>query len=227
MKNDYSKIENLIFDLDNTIILDKDEDIETYKEALENLGYNSEDYYKIYSAIDETEELLTEDDVYFTKEKTLNYINKKLNRNYTIELLDELSNSVGKYWIKNILLDQKIVEYLYKKYNLYVYTNFFEKGQYERLQNIGYDKYFKKVFGADNYGAKPFKKGIENVLNEMGAKPEECLMIGDTKGKDILSASKVGMQAILFDFDGTRDKKEINLNNYIVIKDFKELLEIL
>ena len=140
MKNDYSKIENLIFDLDNTIILDKDEDIETYKEALENLGYNSEDYYKIYSAIDETEELLTEDDVYFTKEKTLNYINKKLNRNYTIELLDELSNSVGKYWIKNILLDQKIVEYLYKKYNLYVYTNFFEKGQYERLQNIGYDK---------------------------------------------------------------------------------------
>ena len=61
----------------------------------------------------------------------------------------------------------------------------------------------------------------------MGAKPEECLMIGDTKGKDILSASKVGMQAILFDFDGTRDKKEINLNNYIVIKDFKELLEIL
>ena len=88
--------------------MDKDEDIETYKEALENLGYNSEDYYKIYSAIDETEELLTEDDVYFTKEKTLNYINKKLNRNYTIELLDELSNSVGKYWIKNILLDCRI-----------------------------------------------------------------------------------------------------------------------
>jgi len=39
----------LNMDLDNTIILDKDEDIETYKEALENLGYNSEDYYKIYS----------------------------------------------------------------------------------------------------------------------------------------------------------------------------------
>lgn len=220
-------MKNLIFDLDNTIILDKEEDIEDYKEALENIGYAPDDYYKIYEAIDETEELLTEEDIYFKREKLLNYINQKLNRNYTMELIESLSDVVGRKWTKTILLDEEIVKYLAGKYNLYVYTNFLEKPQMQRLQTIGYDKYFKDVFGADEVGAKPFKKGIENVLELIGAKPEECMMIGDSKNKEILSAYKVGMKAILYDYDGNRDRKDIQLDNYIVIKDFKELLEIL
>lgn len=227
MKIDYSKIKNLIFDLDNTIILDVDEDIEIYKDVLKNLGYDEKYYYEIFVAIDEVENLLTEDDIYFSKEKILNYINKKLNQNYTMELIDGLSDAVGKYWIKNILLDEEIIKYLAGKYNLYVYTNFFEKGQKERLKNIDYYKYFKGVFGADKVGAKPFKNGMENVLKLINSKPEECIMIGDTKNKEILSASKVGMKAILYDYNGMRDKKEIELDNYISIKDFKELLEIL
>lgn len=227
MKPDYSKVKNLIFDLDNTIILDTDEDVECYKEALENLGYDPDDYYKIFVAIDETEALLTEDDIYFTHEKILNYINKKLNKNYKMNLIDELSDSVGKKWTKIVLLDEEIVKYLSEKYNLYVYTNFLEKSQMQRLQTIGYDKYFSGVFGADKVGAKPFKKGIENVLKLIEARPEECIMIGDSKNKEILSASKVGMQAILYDYDGMRDKNDIKLDNYISIKDFKEILEIL
>lgn len=220
-------MKNLIFDLDNTIILDKEEDIEDYKEALVTLGYSPDDYYKIYEAIDETEELLSEDDIYFVPEKALNYINEKLDKNYTMELIDALSDIVGKNWIKRILLDEEIVKYLAEKYNLYVYTNFFKKAQLQRLQTIGYDKYFKGVFGADEVGAKPFKKGIENVLQLIGAKPEDCMMIGDSKNKEILSAYKVGMKAILYDYDGNRDKKEIQLDNYIIIKNFKELLDIL
>ncbi len=220
-------MKNLIFDLDNTIILDKEEDIEDYKEALETLGHDPDDYKKIYDAIDETEEHLTEDDIYFTKEKALDYINKKLNRNYTMKLIEAISDVVGKKWTKRILLDEKIVKYLAEKYNLYVYTNFFQRAQRQRLQTIGYDKYFKDVFGADKVGAKPFKKGIENVLELIGAKVEDCIMIGDSKNKEILSASKVGMRAILYDFDGNRDKKDISLNNYIAIKDLKELMKIL
>lgn len=227
MKQEYSKIKNLIFDLDNTIILDIDEDVEIYKEALKELKYDPDDYYRIYEAIDETEEALTENDIFFTKEKALKHINEKINKNYKIEVIDKLSEKVGKYWTKNILLDEETAKYLARKYNLYVYTNFFEDAQAQRIQTIGYDKYFKRVFGADKVGAKPFKKGIENVLKLIETKPEECIMIGDSKNKEILSASKVGMQAILYDYDGMRDKKDIKLDNYIIIKDFKELLDIL
>jgi len=220
-------MKNLIFDLDNTIILDKEEDIEDYKDALEKLGYNPDDYYEIYCAIDETEELLTESDIYFTKQRVLDHINKRLNKKYTMELIEALSDVVGERWTKTVLLEEEVVKYLSRKYDLYIYTNFFQDEQAKRIKNIGYDKYFKNIFGADEVGAKPFKKGIENVLEMIGAKAEDCIMIGDSKNKEILSASKVGMRAILYDFDGNRDKKDIKLNNYIVIKDFKELMKIL
>lgn len=35
------------------------------------------------------------------------------------------------------------------------------------------------------------------------------------------------MKAILYDYDGKRDKKDINLDNYIIVKDLKELMKIL
>ena len=223
----FTQIKYLIFDLDNTIILDEEEEINTYKDALKKLNYDIEDYYKIYVAVDEYEASVLEEELYFTKQGLLEFLNKNLNRNYSIELIDELCDVIGKKWIRKILLDKKTAEYLSSKYKLYIYTNFFGDAQYERIKNIGYDKYFKKVFGPEEYGLKPYRKSIENVLNEIGAEPDECLMIGDSKNKEILSASIVGMKAILYDYDGNRDKKDINLDNYIIVKDLKELMKIL
>lgn len=227
MKNDYSKIKYLIFDLDNTIILDEEEDINTYKEALESLKYNPKDYYKIYDAIDEYEVSVTEEELFFTKNGLLEFLNKNLNRNYSLELINKLCDIIGKYWIRKILLDEETVQYLSSKYKLYIYTNFFGDVQYERIKNIGYDKYFEKVFGPDKYGLKPYKKSINMVLNEIGCTADECIMIGDSKDKEILSASNVGMKAILFDYNGKRDKKDIKIDNYIVIKELQELQDIL
>ena len=53
MNEIYSKIKYLIFDLDNTIILDEEEEINTYKDVLKKLNYDIEDYRKIYEAVDE------------------------------------------------------------------------------------------------------------------------------------------------------------------------------
>lgn len=227
MKEDFSNIKYLIFDLDNTIILDEEEDIDTYKEVLRKLNYNIEDYHKIYDAVDEYEFSVSEEELYFTKQGLLDFLNKHLNRNYSMELINGLCEIIGKKWIRKVLLDEETVRYLASKYKLYIYTNFFGEAQYERIKNIGYDKYFEKVFGPDKYGLKPYKKSINMVLEEIGATSNECLMIGDTKDKEILSASNIGMKAILFDYNGARDKKEIELNNYIVVKDLKELMEIL
>lgn len=221
------KVKYLIFDLDNTIILDEEEEINTYKDALKKLNYDPEDYCKIYDAVDEYEVAVTEDELYFTKQGLLEFLNKTLNRNYSMELIEELCDVIGKYWIRKVLLDEETVKYLSSKYKLYIYTNFFSDAQYERIKNIGYDKYFEKVFGPETYGLKPYRKSIELVLTEINARPEECLMIGDSKDKEILSADIVGMKAILYDYNGKRDKKNIEINNYIVVKNLKELKEIL
>lgn len=220
-------IKNLIFDLDNTIILDKDSDSEFYKEALRNCGYDEGNYYNIYMAIDEYDKLITEESMYYNKKEMLNTINQVLHTDYSINLVDEIIRVIGQYWTKRIILKENIVKELVKKYNLYIYTNYFHEAQEKRIENIGYLNYFKKVFGADEYGSKPFKKSFENVLKEMNSKPEECIMIGDDKTRDIMAANNIGMKSILYDYNGKRDKKEIELKNYIVINDMEELLKIL
>lgn len=219
-------IKNLIFDLDNTIIKDEVDDSVYYKKALRNCGYSEENYYKIYCSIDEYDNLKTENNMFYDKKEMLETINRILNTSYDINLIDELILVVGEDWTKRIILKEDIIKKLYKNYNLYVYTNFFEEAQENRLKNIGYLKYFKKVFGADNYGSKPFRKSFELILEEMDSKPEECIMIGDTINKDILAANNIGMKSILYDYNGKRDKKELNLKNYVVINDIDNLLNI-
>lgn len=86
---------------------------------------------------------------------------------------------------------------------------------------------FRKVFGADRVGGKQFKKSMKNILTEIKATPEECIMVGDTKSTDIACANFVGMKAILYDYNDMRDLENIELNNYIVIKNLDELLKLL
>ena len=220
-------VKNIFFDLDNTIIKDEDIDSEYYKIALKNSGYNENDYWGIYCKIDEYEKTLNKDDIFYKKEGLLNFINKGLNKNYSIKLIDDLSYIVGEEWTKRVILPKDTIEYLYKKYNLYVYTNFFIDAQKARINNIGYSKYFKKIFTADIYGSKPFKKSFENILKELNTIPEDCIMIGDNKKVDVMAANNVGMKSILYDYDGTRDRKDIEAQNYMVVKDLKELENIL
>lgn len=226
MNYDYSKIKNIFFDLDNTLILDENSDSEDYKEVLANLGYDEDKYYGIYMAIDEYDKFLTEENSFYNEKEMLEFINEYLSENYSIELIEGVKTAMEKNWIKRPLIKEKTLEELSKKYNLYVYTNYFGNSQAKRLENMGYKKYFKKVFGADEYGAKPYKKNFQKILNEINAKPEECIMVGDTKKLDILAANNIGMKSILFDFNGKRDDSEIELQDYIVIKDMEDLKKI-
>lgn len=220
-------LKNMIFDLDNTIIYDTASDAESYKRVLKNNGYNEEDYIAIYDSVDKYDKTINEQNCYYDKLKMLDFINKDLNKNYSEKFIDEIITSVGTEWIKIVLISKETIEYLFSKYNLYVFTNYYQEAQTERLRRIGYLKYFKKVFGADKYGCKQFKKSFEKVLNEIEAKPEECIMIGDDKSKDIVAANNMNMKSILYDYNGRRDKKEIVANDYIIIKDMNELKKLL
>lgn len=219
-------IKNIIFDLDNTIIEDKDVDVLHYKEALRNCGYSEDNYINVYNALDDYEQTLSEENRFYSRETAIEFLNKKLNTNYDIKLVDELNKVIGKYWI-NPFLSEDTLKYLASKYKLYVFTNWFEVAQTERLQNIGYLKYFTKVFGSDTVGAKPYLSSYNTVLENIGALPSECIMIGDNKKCDIQGANNAGISAILFDYNGRRDKKDIYAPDYKVVTNLKELENIL
>lgn len=220
-------IKNLIFDLDDTIIKDELEDAIYYKEALRNCGYDENNYKKVYDAIEIYDNTRSEKCLYYNKQEMLKVINFELQTDYSINLIDELILVIGKYWTKRVQIKEENIKKLSEKYNLYIYTNFFTEAQLMRIKNIGYDKYFKKVFGADLYGCKPFKISFQKILDELNTNANECIMIGDSKNKDILAANNIGMKSILYDYNGKRDKNEYKLENYIVISDLNKLIEIL
>lgn len=220
-------IKNIIFDLDNTIIEDTEDYILYYKEALKNCGYDEDIYLTIYNALNDYEHSLTENNRFYSKEAAIDFLNNKFGTNYDIKLMDEINKVIGKYWIRHIFLPEDTLKYLSSKYNLYVFTNWFESPQTERLKNIGYFKYFSRVFGSDTVGAKPFKASFYNVLNFISASPSECIMVGDSKKHDIFGANNAGIRAILFDYDNNRDKKDIFASNYDVVTDLKELEKLL
>ncbi len=216
-------IKNILFDLDNTLIENQEEDILWYKKALSNLGYDENDYMNIYNAIDEYAFTLSEENNFYSKQSMLDFINISLDRNYSIELIDEFNKYIAKYWIKHPFIDEKTLQCLSSKYNLYIFTNWFKDAQAGRLENIGLLKYFKNIFSPEYYGTKPFKSAFENVLNTLRCKADECVMIGDSKYCDIFGARNIGMNAILFDYNGSRDKSDIIVDNYSVINDLKQL----
>ena len=224
---DYSKVKNIILDLDNTIILDTEEDSEFYREALINAGFADDYFYGIYQAIDEYDKILTEDEPYYDENKLLEFINEYLGQEFNLDVIKNLKEVAGREWTKRVIIPEDVMEYLSSKYNLYVYTNYFQDVQEARIENIGYSKYFKKIFGADKYGCKQFKKCFEKVLSEINAKAEECIMIGDDKSRDIVAANNVKMKSLLYDYNNKRDKKEIKADNYCVIKNMNELKKIL
>ncbi len=216
-----SKIKNLIFDLDGVIIKFNSDDAIVYKEVLKKFKYNENDYLKIYKAIDDYEKSLTNEKNFFNRIEMRNFINNLLMENYSQELIDAIIIS-GSKWIKGVNISKEVLEELCGKYNLYIYSNYYYDCQSARIKAIGYDKYFKKILCGDEYGAKPFRKSFERMLNEIDAKPEECIMIGDNKFVDILGASNIGMKTILYDYDGKRDRKDIVIDNYEIIKNMKE-----
>lgn len=220
-------IKNILFDLDNTLIKNEDDDMLYYKEALSNLGYDENDYNRLYDVIDDYETTFTEKENFYSKNEMLDFVNKKLNKSYSIELIDEVNKCIAKYWIRHPFVKIDTLQYLSSKYDLYVFTNWFSNTQSKRLDNIGIIRYFKNVFGADYYGSKPFKSAFQNVLQKLNCLPNECVMIGDSKLNDIWGARNIGMNAILFNFDGTRDKSDIIVDNYSVISNLTELEKLL
>ena len=204
----------IIFDLDNTLIDWKDEFINALKSVLDemNYDYNEEVIINIDKAIDKNELLYEK----LTKENLLENINNSCNLNLPIEFIDKLIVSQGNciYKDDNLL---KVIDYLSKKYDLYVVSNWFTKTQMLRLEKMGVLKYFKKVIGADINYYKPDKRVFDMILNNY--KKEELLSIGDSLKNDVLLPISLGIDAIW--------KTNNESNEYRTIKNLIELMDIL
>lgn len=212
-------IKRIIFDVDGTLIPWKDEyDEITFSKTLEEfkIKYDKNLLGKFSKAINNYEKVNNT----YSREQMIKQINKQTNQNLKTDFLE--------CWFENILkyatpekIDTKIIstlEYLSKKYELVILSNWFEKPQKERIEKCGIYKYFKEIYISEKFKNKPNEEAFRKAINMN--KPEECIMVGDSLKSDIIPASKIGIRTIWL----CEDSNEKNINS---IKELCELKEIL
>jgi phosphoglycolate phosphatase len=81
-----------------------------------------------------------------------------------------------------------------------VLTNKPKKMSVEILEALGLLKYFRAVCGGDSFEKKkPDPAGAQSILKDLGARPHEAAMVGDSD-VDILTARNAGMLAIAVNY---------------------------
>lgn len=204
----------LIFDLDNTLIMWKDEYVQELFKLLEKHQIKNVDnlYEKVNNFLDNYEKTHQE----LTKDGLCNCINENCNLNLDTNFIDELIAAQGNCYTE----DKELVEtikYLSTKYDLYVVTNWFTETQKKRLENVGILSYFKGVYGSDNNYLKPNPKCFDCILKDYQS--SNCIYIGDNFENDILMPASLGM-----DVYWVTDKLS---SEYKTIKNVYKLKEVL
>lgn len=212
-------IKRLIFDVDDTLIKWKEEYWDTLEQVFQelNIEYSKELLDKIVSAIGSYEQ----ENQYYNKQKMLEHINKVTEHNLDMNFLDTTFEIFGKCVPKENDDIVNTLEYLNKKYELVILTNWFKDAQMLRLKNFGIEKFFTKIFTSESFKVKPNKEAFISAMEDKF--PEECVMIGDSLKKDIQGAINVGIKAIYLNPNVTKEENQ----NYTIIHNITELKNIL
>lgn len=188
-------IKRIIFDLDDTLIPWKKEYNYEINKTLEklNIPYTEEDAKQISIAFEEYENAY----LTFQKYKMVQFINEYTKKQYPKELVYEII----KGWENCVpgRIDPEIIElleYLNKKYELVILTDWYVDSQKKRLEKVRILQYFQEVYGAEKTRRKPYPDAFVQAIGNN--KPEECVMIGDDFERDIKGAIQAGLQAIYY-----------------------------
>lgn len=97
--------------------------------------------------------------------------------------------------------DEKLIEVLTefsKKYKLIAVTNNPVLPAFKTLAAIGIEKLVPEIIGLDTcHKSKPSREVLELACKKTGARPEECLSVGDRFDIDLCLALEMGMGGVL------------------------------
>lgn len=121
----------------------------------------------------------------------------------------------------------ELLDYLVsKKIKVGVLTNGPFLEQAEKLIILGIDKKVDYLVGTDlTMVDKPDPKAFNYILNKLGVKASEAVMVGDYVQFDILGAKSVGMRGILLKHDFRKHTPEEEKEADLVINSLGEALQ--
>lgn len=117
----------------------------------------------------------------------------------------------------------EILEYLVKKYDLYVVTNGIKGTQNNRLKLSGIKKYMKDIFISEEVGyQKPRKEFFDYCFEKIGKVDlSKTIIIGDSLSSDIKGGNNTFISTCWYN-----PKGEINNTNNKVDYEIRELVEL-
>jgi phosphoglycolate phosphatase len=97
----------------------------------------------------------------------------------------------------------------------------------EILKTLGIDRYFEMYIGGESLPEKkPSSMPLLYVCEKMGFKPENAVMIGDSKN-DIIAAKKAGIKSVAVNYGYNYGEDVSVYKPDIIINKFTELTEVL
>lgn len=218
----------LFMDADDTVFDFEAAQKAAIKATFEKLGYPfNEENYKLYDEINikhwkklERGETVKEKLIY---DRFYEFFEKTGIKGDPIKAEEEYQVRLGEHapWIPGA---KKGVEYLSKKYDIYVTTNGYGETQRSRLKLSGLGDMVKGVFISEDIGySKPNGKYYDICLHACGADRETTLCIGDSLTSDILGGINAGMKTMWFNTKGQRTDLPVDY----IVKSWDEICSIL
>lgn len=191
------KLKTIIFDIDSTLYTN-----EEY--AVEQVDIQLRHFAKLRNTTPENIRQMIKD---FRDEYSRTHDGKKISLGNTLTHFGvSIEDSIN--WRETLLepklflpRDEKLIEVLTKlksKYNLICVTNNPVLPAFKTLQAIGIEKIIPDIIGLDTcHKSKPSREVLELSAFKTGARPEECLSVGDRYDIDLSLALEMGMGGVL------------------------------
>lgn len=210
-------MKKVIFDLDGTLLQ-------------KNWSYEQE-YFRSILNPDDAEKILSSMATLLT-EYEKNYFRYDINllSAYLSEKTEiDISPNVVKKWIEagcdyydTVPGALEVLQYLRQKNKKIVaLSNWFTDMNVERLKKAGLYDYFDEVYCSDRVDMKPNYGGYAIACGDVAF--HDIVMIGDSLQVDVLTPLELGMDAVYFCPDET---KEVENNKVKVIRNLKEIKEM-
>ncbi len=94
---------------------------------------------------------------------------------------------------------KEVLNYLNADYEVHMITNGWKDTQFNKLAHSGIQDYFGEVITSDTAGArKPEREIFDYATRQVGARPEECLYVGDNYESDAVGGKKAGWEVVFY-----------------------------
>jgi len=214
----------LIFDLDDTLYQSFD-----LRKAREDamakliMKHKKTGFEKASSIYHETQERLKSEGKKYTSRATFEELG------ISLEEFNSILNSVeiGRF----VKEDKDIVETLKNLSKIHDITILSNSPKFiveKTVELIGIKKFLRKVYTAEELGiGKPEPSVFRMIAEEMGYDAKDCVSIGDSVHKEIIPAKAAGMRTVLLLAKTINMPKEEQKEADFVIKELKELPDVL